>query len=1195
MARSPLTLLLIAVALGAGLLAAGAPASPHSTAADASLVGRWHLDEIDGANGIAVETTPDSSGNGLIATVSTVELSAGKFGNAFDVTSGNAAPSGVDVRSDPRLAPQNPTVFAWVKRTGSPGQYAYVAAKGARQCSAASYGLYTGASGGLFFYVNLGQSTAVSPDAGQGIWDGNWHAVAGVYDGQRVRLYVDGTEVGGGTPATGSIAYGNEDVSHDLTIGFYPGGASCTAQFSGRIDEVEVYNRALQPSEVHWLATGDGSGPPELPPPGSTTTTGQTTTTTSTTTTNPTTTTAATTTTTTTGSSLAAHIVSSQSKALSGGLWFDASVAAPAGAGQIVKYAWDTNGDGSFDLPCGVGANRGATSSAVSIAFASPGQHTVGVQVTDSTGHVGTATTTVNVKANEATNAGKLVGNVVDCENPGANNAPDRADCVKTFAFGIIEVNSRGEAADCFRITSQSLASKVARTLQGVPGKSKKLVQVYHAEIDGPIAINGLYVPVPERQHSAYDTFDSTIGLGNHQTLFGTYKTLPVNLNLTVDPDKHGYFKVADVALSGAIPSIGGLKPDAGVTLGFVNHKTEVDFHLKLPKIFKFGNGDDAEASATFFMSNEDGLVFDGGQLGPVDVFLGPMIVRKLQLAYSKSKTGHVMWSGGAILQLLDTGLGLDAAPPPPDKGFGLKDGQFDHAGVGVIFPLAAQPQLFPGLFLTHIDISLGRSPLRFTGSAGLSAAHVMDMDGEVFVVFASNGEPYEFPDQSGDLQPLAGRDVTSFAIAVGGTGSLDVPVIGKIPLADGFLFYEYPSFFEISGGFKFEVSFLRIDGGVHGFVDGSSGKWDYDMGVKACLNRLEIWEVSLDGVCLSVGGVISSKGLGFCGVVPVPTPFGAIPVDVGAGYAWGDSFPDLMVFDCDYGPWKESVEEALRTLQAGVDTVTLPGGPAAMIRVLGVGGTPDVTLTGPGGKTISTASPAVDKNIAVVKLADANETLIAFRNPAGGRWTVTPVGSVPVASIATSAGLLPPRITARVVGAGGTRTLVYTLANAKDATVTFAELGRGSFRELGKASAAKGRLRFTPATGPAGKRQIVAEVTRNGSPVRKLVVTTYVAPGPAGLRPPEPHVVRRGGALIVGWHAVPGAIAYSVTLESRGARTMSVVKGTSARFAGFSTAGTAIVGALGATGAHGPLAQAAFKATPSPRSGKKASSKKAR
>ena len=36
--------------------------------------------------------------------------------------------------------------------------------------------------------------------------DGNWHAVAGTFDGQTVRLYVDGTEVGHGSPAPGAIA-----------------------------------------------------------------------------------------------------------------------------------------------------------------------------------------------------------------------------------------------------------------------------------------------------------------------------------------------------------------------------------------------------------------------------------------------------------------------------------------------------------------------------------------------------------------------------------------------------------------------------------------------------------------------------------------------------------------------------------------------------------------------------------------------------------------------------------------------------------------------------------------------------------------------------------------------------------------------------------------------------------------------------
>lgn len=1175
--------LLLAAVFGAGVLVATAATSSQSIAADASLAGRWHLDEIDGANGIAVATTPDSSGNGLIGTVSSAVLADGRFGKAFQLTSGNAAPSGVDVKADPRLAPQNLTVLAWVKRNGSPGQYAYVIAKGAQGCSAASYGLYTGASGGLFFYVNLGGSAALSPDAGQGIWDGNWHAVAGEYDGQHVRLYVDGSEVGGGTTAAGAIAYGSEDVSHDLALGFYPGGTACTAQYGGLIDEVELYSRALQPDEIRWLATGGGTEPPDLPPPAQTTTM-QTTiapTTTAQTTTAQTTTAQ---TTTTSPSGLQTHIVTSHSKTLRDGIWFDAAAAAPARTGHIVRYAWDTDGNGSYDLPCGLGSNRGTKSSALSIAFAKPGEHTVGVQVTDSAGMVATSATTVHVSAREATNAGALTGNVVDCENPGANNQPDRADCVKTFVFGIIEVNSRGAAGDCFKITSQSLASKAVRAVEGVgPGKNPKEIQTYHAEVDGPVAINGLYVPLPESQHSAYDTYASTIGLGDHQTLFGSYRTLPVDLNLTIDPDKHGYSKIADVSLAGAIKSIGGLHPDAGVTLGFVNRKTEVDFQLKLPGIFSFGKGV-AEAKATFFTSNEDGLVFDGGQLEVASVLIGPIVVSNLQLAYSETKTGHVLWNGGATIQLLDTGLGLDASPPPPDKGLGLKDGAFDHAGVGVIFPLAAQPQLFPGLFVTHIDISIGTDPLRFTGSAGLSAAHVMEMDGEVFVVFASNSQPYEFPDQGGDLQPLAGRSVTSFAIAIGGNGSLVVPAIGKIPLLDGYLLYEAPSYFEISGGFKFEASFLRIDGGVHGFVDGESGKWDYDMGVKACLNRLKIWEVSLDGVCLSVGGVISSKGLGFCGIVPVPTPFGPVPVDVGAGYAWGDSFPDLMIFDCDYGPWKESTPNALRSFRASdttATTVTLPSAPAAMVRVLGAGGAPDVTLSGPNGKTISTASSTIDKNIAVVKVADADETLIAFRKPVGGSWTVTPVGGIPVKSVAVSAGLPPTRITARVTGTGNARTLGYAIASANGATVTFAERGRGAYRVLGTATESKGRLSFSPAPGPAGKRQIVAELTRNGAPVRKLLVASYDAPGPATLLRPAPHAVRRHGAVVIGWRAVPGAAAYSVTLVGRGVRTMAVVRGTNARFTAFSRAGTALVGAIGATGTRGPLAQVTFRAAP--------------
>ena len=99
------------------------------------------------------------------------------------------------------------------------------------------------------FYVatNQGLSWTLSPDAGQGVWNGQWHNVVGTYDGSSVRLYLDGQLVGSGTPDTASIAYGLP-TSNDLLIGDY-GGCS-GLDFSGSIDEVKVFDRALDPHEI---------------------------------------------------------------------------------------------------------------------------------------------------------------------------------------------------------------------------------------------------------------------------------------------------------------------------------------------------------------------------------------------------------------------------------------------------------------------------------------------------------------------------------------------------------------------------------------------------------------------------------------------------------------------------------------------------------------------------------------------------------------------------------------------------------------------------------------------------------------------------------------------------------------------------------------------------------------------------------
>jgi hypothetical protein len=146
----------------------------------------------------------------------------------------------------PSLDSAQVTVGAIVRANGSPGAYSYIAAKGAFACQAASYGLYTGPTGGLAFYVSNGATSyTLSPDAGAGVWDGKWHLVVGTFDGSTVRLYVDGHQVGTGSPSTITIQYGLPDTNQ-FTIGDYLGPCPAPLGFVGDIEGVAVLNAVTQ-------------------------------------------------------------------------------------------------------------------------------------------------------------------------------------------------------------------------------------------------------------------------------------------------------------------------------------------------------------------------------------------------------------------------------------------------------------------------------------------------------------------------------------------------------------------------------------------------------------------------------------------------------------------------------------------------------------------------------------------------------------------------------------------------------------------------------------------------------------------------------------------------------------------------------------------------------------------------------------
>jgi hypothetical protein len=236
------------------VLAAFLLAAPAAQAGGADLAGQWHLDDVTGG------TTPDSSGNGLTGTGVIGSLGPGHLGNALSFTN---AGDGVDVADNALLRPNRMTVMAWVKHGNNPVplQYRTLVGKAASGCSNRQYALDVGSTaGGLRFFARLRKPTGESdyvvtevPVAP--VWDGQWHAIAGTYDGATARLYADGVEI-----SSAPVPAGFTDVDYvspgDGRLSFaryVEPGAGCDQngfQYKGAIDEVRIYNRALSASEI---------------------------------------------------------------------------------------------------------------------------------------------------------------------------------------------------------------------------------------------------------------------------------------------------------------------------------------------------------------------------------------------------------------------------------------------------------------------------------------------------------------------------------------------------------------------------------------------------------------------------------------------------------------------------------------------------------------------------------------------------------------------------------------------------------------------------------------------------------------------------------------------------------------------------------------------------------------------------------
>ena len=211
------------------------------TAAKASMLAHWTFDEAGGTE------CADASGHGNRASCASpagVGRVAGVFGNALGL-SGNHnlnAPGGPDFSGISQLS-----MSAWVKPTAF-DQYNEIFRKedGDRRV------LFSFQEHGRILSLGLNIGGYVECDAPlkpEQVSDGQWHHCAATFDGDTMRVYLDGKEIGS-LKRPGAISAGGTAPG---CIGSHNGG-EC---FQGALDDLRIYPEAMPPDVITAIARRD--------------------------------------------------------------------------------------------------------------------------------------------------------------------------------------------------------------------------------------------------------------------------------------------------------------------------------------------------------------------------------------------------------------------------------------------------------------------------------------------------------------------------------------------------------------------------------------------------------------------------------------------------------------------------------------------------------------------------------------------------------------------------------------------------------------------------------------------------------------------------------------------------------------------------------------------------------------------------
>ncbi|HTD44237.1 MAG TPA: LamG domain-containing protein [Bryobacteraceae bacterium] len=112
-------------------------------------------------------------------------------------------------------------------------------------------------TGTIYFAIGAGGAGSTNffgvTSAGD-VLDGNFHHIAGTWNGGAVVLYVDGVLQGSAPLSTPA------NNTRDVHMGFSWGGGTPNRFFRGTVDEVQIYNRALSTGEIEGIFSAGSVG-----------------------------------------------------------------------------------------------------------------------------------------------------------------------------------------------------------------------------------------------------------------------------------------------------------------------------------------------------------------------------------------------------------------------------------------------------------------------------------------------------------------------------------------------------------------------------------------------------------------------------------------------------------------------------------------------------------------------------------------------------------------------------------------------------------------------------------------------------------------------------------------------------------------------------------------------------------------------